>query len=519
MNFTSFLRHVRGSGYVLDWFHSLLIERVLEAVARGEQDGIIATPPGAGKTALVMENFAAYLIYLDPTTHIIELANSDGLARMSSANVLRIIQSEAFQELRPLTLDKATETSFLVSGTPDLRPTLHAAGIRGQLTGHRANFILADDLFKNLSEARSATVSDGVWNAFNSCAETRLLPGGRIVVIATRWDLADVSGRLLRRAQENEDSRQFVYVSLPATNPTGNSAYVMDTAAKTTEYLPAYPSLASKPKQPFSFSEKQLRGKRADLGPILYSALYDQNPVSQEAQMFPPDCWPLVETINTDDYDMLAIGIDPATGREGGDPSHFVGIGRRRNNTLVVVDSFEVRAPFPQLLATTLAFGSRLEQNFGLTPITACEDTSSGQALLDVLASQYPGLPRLAVKAVHSKATRALTVTPYTSSRCVGLLKAAWNDQFVTDMANFPADSQRDHCPDAFVTGMRCFVGTGTDFKPSEFAYVGPGETRQLSLAGEIAAAKENNYNSRLIQDFEDGLPSFGGVDGGGNKW
>src|ERR1700731_4677723 len=106
MNFTSFIKHVRPS-YSMDWYHQLIIERGLEPVARGEKSTIVATPPGAGKTCLVMELFASYLVYLDPSTHIIELANSDSLARMSSANVLRIIQSPQFQELRPLELAKA----------------------------------------------------------------------------------------------------------------------------------------------------------------------------------------------------------------------------------------------------------------------------------------------------------------------------------------------------------------------------------------------------------------------------
>jgi len=67
----------------------------------------------------------AGLISEDQGTHIISLANSDGLARMAAGNILRIVQSPSFQDVCPLELDKATEQQFLVRGN-DGRPTCTA---------------------------------------------------------------------------------------------------------------------------------------------------------------------------------------------------------------------------------------------------------------------------------------------------------------------------------------------------------------------------------------------------------
>lgn len=108
-------------------------------------------------------------------------------------------------------------------------------------------------------------------------------------------------------------------------------------------------------------------------------------------------------------------------------------------------------------------------------------------------------MPLLGAKAVKSKIIRAESVTPFTRARSVRLLKGEWNEQFITDMANFPV-SPRDHGPDAFVHGMRTFTGTGSDFlKPSFF----PAE-EQLALP-------EVPYRSGLSEgfEFEDG-PAFG---------
>ena len=52
-----------------------------------------------------------------------------------------------------------------------------------------------------------------------------------------------------------------------------------------------YRALASLPGQPYSFSRQQLLGKQADLGASRFSALYLQQPLSIEDQLFPEKVW------------------------------------------------------------------------------------------------------------------------------------------------------------------------------------------------------------------------------------
>jgi hypothetical protein len=105
---------------------------------------------------------------------------------------------------------------------------MHAAGIMGQLTGARSDYLIFDDLIKSQSEAYSEVVRERTWANFSSAAETRLLPDGKIVGISTRWHLDDPIGRLIRRAQEDKRARQFLYVSLAAWNDSEDS-FVLDT--------------------------------------------------------------------------------------------------------------------------------------------------------------------------------------------------------------------------------------------------------------------------------------------------
>ena len=105
-----------------------------------------------------------------------------------------------------------------------------------------------------------------------------------------------------------------------------------------------------------------------------------------------------------------------------------------------------------------------------MIPLLAIEEASSGQQLIDVIRSQFPNVPIIAAKPVKSKIVRAESITPFTTARSVSLLEGPWNDQFIADMANFPA-SDRDHCVDAFVHAMRCFTGTGKDFLKPDWSY------------------------------------------------
>jgi len=484
MRLLEFIQQVKP-GYVADRFHSFVIDHLQEAVRTGE-NVLVSSPPGSGKTELVSILFPAWLIAEDVNTHVISLANSDSLSRMAAGNILRLVQSPAFQEICPMELDKATEQTFLVKGN-DGRPTLHAAGINGQLTGHRAKYLIFDDLLKSLSEAYSETVREKVWNNFNSAAETRLLPNGSVFGIQTRWHLQDPIGKLLARATDNPDSRQFTYLSFAATN-SGGQSFVFRTQDKSMDYLAPYKSLATVKGQPYSFSPKAIRGKKADLGPVMFSTLYMQTPVAQEAQMFPPEVWGTVESpVITEDYTMIVSGWDTAAkDKNTNDPSANVVVGRRASGDFVVLDAAEFRLSFDKLFPVVIERTRLLAERMKQLPLLVIEDASSGTQLADLIQTTHPKIPLVRAKAIHSKIVRAEGITPITSARGVSLLKADWNAQFIADLANFPA-SDRDHFVDAFVHGIKIFTTTGSEFK-SEWNYLPPAPRNLADMSdGQIA--------------------------------
>jgi hypothetical protein len=65
------------------------------------------------------------------------------------------------------------------------------------MTGNRAHGIVIDDPIKGREQADSKTVRDKTFAAYEDDLLTRLIPGGWVVIINTRWHEDDVCGRIL----------------------------------------------------------------------------------------------------------------------------------------------------------------------------------------------------------------------------------------------------------------------------------------------------------------------------------
>lgn len=474
--------------YVPDWYHEVLCEHL-----ESNRDVLISTPPGAGKTELVSILLPTHALCHDPKKHVISLANSDSLARMASSNILRNLACPEIQERWPMQFDKQAETQFIISGN-DGRPSVHAAGISGQVTGQRADLLIFDDLIKSQSEAYSEPMREKIWANFSSCAETRLLPNGRIVGIGTRWHLDDPIGRLLRRAQEDRRARQFIYISLAAWNSSEES-FVLDTRTGERTFFPKYKSLASKAGQPYSFSRKQLEGKRADLGPTRWSALYMQSPLTGEDQLFPPECWKSYDQINVDDIAFLVTAWDCASKTSAKhDYSANVIVGRLRSGAFVVLDVWKGRASFAELPEIVIQRYALLWQTYGHYPLLVVEDANAGTQLLQLIEDKCAVLPKLAVKPIHAKIIRAEGVTPFTRGGMVHLPKdAEWRTDFINELANFPV-GQHDDLVDAFCHAMKAFVGKGDFRTPNLPILPGPSSND----GGDIESMQERLYDLAL---------------------
>lgn len=237
--------------------HHELIAEKLEAVERGEIDRLmIFMPPRHGKSELASKRFPAWCLGRDPRRQIIAASYNSDLANDFGRNVRNIIAEPEFSQVFPgVTLAPDSQAANRMNTNKG--GTYVAAGVGTAVTGRGANIALIDDPFKDREEADSERRRDTVWDWYRSTLYTRLMPGGAIVLIQTRWHEDDLAGRLLEQERD-----QWDVLELPALHPERGALW------------------------PEWYGEAALLRIKETIGAREWSALYQQQPQPDEGTFF-----------------------------------------------------------------------------------------------------------------------------------------------------------------------------------------------------------------------------------------
>ena len=194
--------------------HHKQIAEALESVERGECDRLmIFAPPRHTKSELASRRFPAWYLGRHPDKQLIAATYSGDFALDFGRDVRGIVQGEEFKALFP-DVSLASDSQAANRWHTNKGGVSVYVGVGGPITGRGAHIALIDDPFKDREEADSEIRRQRVWDWYTSTAYTRLMPGGAIVVINTRWHDDDLSGRLLDEQTKGGD--QWEVLSLPA---------------------------------------------------------------------------------------------------------------------------------------------------------------------------------------------------------------------------------------------------------------------------------------------------------------
>lgn len=238
--------------------HHEQIAAKLEAVERGEIDRLmIFMPPRHGKSELASKRFPAWCLGRNPQRQIIAASYNSDLANDFGRNVRNIVAEPEFGQVFPK-VSLAPDSQAANRMNTNHGGAYVAAGVGTAVTGRGAHIALIDDPFKDREEADSERRRELVWDWYRSTLYTRLMPGGAIVLIQTRWHEDDLAGRLLE-----QEADQWEVLELPALDPqTGKALW------------------------PEWYDEKALGRIKATIGPREWSALYQQQPQPDEGTFF-----------------------------------------------------------------------------------------------------------------------------------------------------------------------------------------------------------------------------------------
>lgn len=175
-----------------DAHHHRLIARHLEAVERGDIKRLMITmPPRHGKSMLASEFFPAWYLGRNPDHYVVAATYAQELADDFGRKVRNQIADPSYAAIFPgvgLKSDSTSSRRFHVTQPLDSFSTgqngaYFAVGVGGPLTGRGAHLLLIDDPVKNREDAESEVIRKKTKDWYTSTAYTRLMPGGRIVLI------------------------------------------------------------------------------------------------------------------------------------------------------------------------------------------------------------------------------------------------------------------------------------------------------------------------------------------------
>ncbi len=278
--------------YQENWHHKIILEK-LEAVERGEiRKLMIFVPPRHGKSEIASVNFPAWFLGRNPKKSIIAASYNSDLAINFGRKARNIVDSDGYKHLFP-GVSLAEDSKAAGRWSTSFGGEYTAVGIGGGTTGRGADVILIDDPVKDKQEAESEVIQERNIGWYRSVARTRLTPKGAIVVIQTRWHDKDLAGQIL------ESDKDWDIIQLPAITE------VDDGYRKEGEAL-----------WPQRYSLDELLTIKRELGTELFSALYQQQPVSEDSAvfrraMFKPRS--LVEVLRLDTR--AFVTLDPAPGK------------------------------------------------------------------------------------------------------------------------------------------------------------------------------------------------------------
>lgn len=418
--------------------HQMLLLRELTRVAEGECDRLmVLMPPGSAKSTYASLIFPAWWFHRHPASSIIAASHTAELA----AHFGRGVRNLAAEHAARLGYSLVRESHAAHRFETDNRGRYFTTGLGGAITGRRADLVLIDDPVRSLADADAAAQRDAAWRWYRGELLPRLRPAGRIVLIMTRMHPDDMAGRLIAQ------SDGWRVLRLPALAESG-------------DLLGRQPGEALWPDWEDAAA---LMRKRDVMGDRAWSALYQQRPLPSGGALFAarrleycdicPACARYVRA-----WDLAA------TVAEGGrDPDWTVGLklGLTDTGRYVIVDIVRFRGGPHDVAETIRATAER--DGTGVAISLPQDPGQAGKQQVAWLTTALAGFRVSASPETGAKQIRAMPVAAQIEAGNLALLRAAWNQDFVDELAEFPLgrkDDQVDALARAFAALITPAVGS-----------------------------------------------------------
>lgn len=403
--------------------HFITIAKTLERVANNEINRLIINiPPRYGKTELAVKMFIAWSLAKNPQSKFIHLSYSDSLALDNSSQTKEYIESEAFQSIWQMKLKKDAQSKS--KWFNDFGGGVYATSSGGAITGFGAGVaesnefsgaIIIDDPLKPddaFSEVKRNFVNQRYNNTIRSRVNDRKTP---IIVIMQRLHEEDLSGYLLAGGS----GEKWHHLCLPALDENNQ---------------PLYPE-----KHTFKELEAIRQANR-----YTFAGQYMQKPAPDEGGEWRRTWFEIINKADLKENIKWELIIDGAyTKNTLNDPTGLQ-VGAKVGNDYVILSSIDKYLELPELIKFIPTYIDSLKVNIKMILV---EPKASGKSIVQLLRQQTNlNISEIKTDMVGmSKIERARTASPYIESNRIKLVKGAWNEPFLNQIAMFPNAKHDEH--------------------------------------------------------------------------
>lgn len=419
-SFLDFIQHVYP-GYKVGPHHLKLIQ-IFEDIAAGKKKRVIVNiAPRHGKSELISYLAPAWFLGKYPQKKIIMGSHTADLAVNFGRRVRNLVGSEAYKGIFPQVELQSDSKSASRWGT-NFNGEYFAIGVGGALAGRGADLFIIDDPH---SEQEAKTGRPDVflpaWEWFQSGPLQRLMPGGAIIIVMTRWSKLDLTGMIVQQTERNEDVDPWEVVEFPAIKDDGQALW------------------------PEFWDVDELLAKKAALDIRYWNAQYMQKPTSEEGALIKREWWQIWEKETPPPCDFTIMSLDAAqeaTTRADYNALTTWGVfynEETNNYCIILLNAIKKRMEYPELKKMVLEEYREWQPDAFMV-----EKKSNGSALYQEFRRMGVPVGEFTPGKGQDKIARVNAVSDLFASGIVFAPDRRWAKEVIEECNDFPAGTNDD---------------------------------------------------------------------------
>ena len=416
----SFADHVYP-GYKVGPHHRRLA-KIFEDIAAGKKKRVIVNiAPRHGKSELISYLAPAWFLGKFPQKKVIMASHTADLAVNFGRRVRNLVNSDAYKDIFTQVELQSDSKSASRWGT-NANGEYFAIGVGGALAGRGADLFIIDDPH---SEQEAKTGRPDVflpaWEWFQSGPIQRLMPGGAIIIVMTRWSKLDLTGQIISQMSREEDVDQWEVVEFPAI-------------------------LNDKPLWGEFWTIEELLAKKAGMDVRYWEAQYMQNPVSEEGALIKKEWWQIwPQDDPPPDCEFIIMSLDAA--QEANNRSDYNALTtwgvfthyKTGAKNIILLNSIKKRMEFPELKKLVIEEYQEWEPDAFVV-----EKKSNGAALYQEFRRAGVPVSEFTPSKGQDKISRVNAVSDLFSSGMVWAPDRRWAWEVIEECNDFPSGTNDD---------------------------------------------------------------------------